>query len=174
MNRCILIFPKFDNIDVIQKIRKKYDKVYSCVPPHITLVFPFESDIKKEVIDEHIKNALKNIKPFELELNEVATGDSFEGNIFLEVSKGVKELTKMHKALYTGVLKEYKKELNYTNKFIPHLTVGQLETKEAAEKAVEELKDINETFSTVVTEVTVEIIGENNACIIENIIELKN
>ena len=53
--RDILIFPKFDNIEEIQKIRKKYDELYSIIPPHITLAFPFKSALQ-------INNLKKNFK----------------------------------------------------------------------------------------------------------------
>ncbi|WP_313343152.1 hypothetical protein [Sedimentibacter sp.] len=44
--RTIMIFPEFENIDVINDIRKKYDPLADLVLPHITLVFPFDSELK--------------------------------------------------------------------------------------------------------------------------------
>lgn len=35
--RDILIFPQFDNIDEIEKIRKQYNELYGKISPHITL-----------------------------------------------------------------------------------------------------------------------------------------
>ena len=43
--RDILIIPKFNNINKIQKIREKYDELYDIINPHITLAFPFKSNI---------------------------------------------------------------------------------------------------------------------------------
>ena len=43
--RDILIFPKFDNIEKIQAVRKEKDRLYEKIMPHITLVFPFWDDI---------------------------------------------------------------------------------------------------------------------------------
>lgn len=40
MLRTIMIFPQFDNEEIIQGIRKKYDPLYHLIKPHITLVFP--------------------------------------------------------------------------------------------------------------------------------------
>jgi len=45
--RCIMIFPQFNNINIIDGIREKYDPLSNNVRPHITLVFPFESNISK-------------------------------------------------------------------------------------------------------------------------------
>lgn len=42
--RDILIFPKFNNIDKIQEVRNKYDKLANLIPPHITLAFPFRNN----------------------------------------------------------------------------------------------------------------------------------
>ena len=43
--RDILIFPNFDNVEKIQEIRKKFDELYDLIPPHITIAFPFNSEI---------------------------------------------------------------------------------------------------------------------------------
>ncbi len=48
--RTIMIFPKFDNLDIINSIRDKYDPLAKLVPPHLTLVFPFKSELTKEII----------------------------------------------------------------------------------------------------------------------------
>ena len=37
--RDILIFPKFDNMNLIQKVRNKYDRLSNLVAPHITLAY---------------------------------------------------------------------------------------------------------------------------------------
>ena len=43
--RTIMIFPEFENMEIIDNIRKKYDPLAELVRPHITLVFPFESQM---------------------------------------------------------------------------------------------------------------------------------
>lgn len=47
LQRCIMIFPEFKNIEEIEKIRRKHDPLVNHVKPHITLVFPFNSGIEK-------------------------------------------------------------------------------------------------------------------------------
>ena len=39
--RTIMIFPKFSNMEIIDRIRRNYDPLADLVRPHITLVFPF-------------------------------------------------------------------------------------------------------------------------------------
>lgn len=59
MQRTIMIFPQFDNIDVINSIRDKYDPLAKLVKPHITLVFPFDSEITNEQLEVALIVALK-------------------------------------------------------------------------------------------------------------------
>jgi len=40
-----MIFPEFENMEIIDNIRKQYDPLADLVRPHITLVFPFESPL---------------------------------------------------------------------------------------------------------------------------------
>lgn len=64
--RCIMIFPKFENGEIIDKIREKYDPLANHIKPHITLVFPFISDIGIKELREHISSVLIEIAPFEV------------------------------------------------------------------------------------------------------------
>ena len=66
--RTIMIFPEFENIDVINDIREKYDPLADLVLPHITLVFPFDSELTNEELKFHLKKCLNNIKPFKVKL----------------------------------------------------------------------------------------------------------
>ena len=53
--RDILLIPKFDNIDIINNIRKDCDELYDVIEPHITLVFPFINDISDEELVKKIR-----------------------------------------------------------------------------------------------------------------------
>ena len=64
--RTIMIFPKFDNIDIIDEIREKYDPLAKLVRPHITIVFPFEMEITNDELSIIIENRLRDIKSFEI------------------------------------------------------------------------------------------------------------
>lgn len=46
--RDILIFLKFENIDLIQDIRNKFDPLANIIAPHITLAFPFLDNMSNE------------------------------------------------------------------------------------------------------------------------------
>ena len=60
--RTIMIFPEFDNIDIIDEIRAKYDPLAKLVRPHITIVFPFEMEITNDELSMILENRLRDIK----------------------------------------------------------------------------------------------------------------
>ena len=64
--RTIMIVPEFENMEIIDRIREKYDPLAQLVRPHITLVFPFENQMSNSEIAEVLERRLKNIKPFHL------------------------------------------------------------------------------------------------------------
>ena len=69
VTRTIMIFPEFDNIGFINKIRSKYDPLAELVRPHITLVFPFESDMTDDEVRNALGLRLEEIRKFDLTLH---------------------------------------------------------------------------------------------------------
>lgn len=78
LKRDILIFPKFKNINKIQEIRNKYDRLANLIAPHITLgqsnnieefckfTYEFETNVDEisvELIGEHEESIIvKNLR----------------------------------------------------------------------------------------------------------------
>lgn len=161
--RDILIFPKFDNIEEIQKIRKKYDELYSIIPPHITLAFPFKSDISNKELKEKLQNILIKAKPFKLTCSGISLKEDENINtfyIFLNITEGTETLKCLHKQIYNQVLNK-----NEIIDYIPHLTLGN--TKNKNEKI-----NLNSVFSTTIDSIVIESIVENEESIIEFEIKL--
>ena len=75
-----MIFPEFDNIDIIDEIREKYDPLSELVRPHITIVFPFEMDITNEELSIIIENRFKNIESFVIEMQGFSKCEDRFGN----------------------------------------------------------------------------------------------
>jgi 2'-5' RNA ligase len=163
--RCIMIFPKFQNLNRIQDIRQKYDPLFSKVNPHVTLVFPFTSDITEKELKEHIQNKAKYIKPFLLQLNGVS-GEK-DGYLFLNVKRGKEELVTLHNRLYEGMLCEYYPRFLETEIYKPHMTVGRVMNTEELRNVVEQYKDNYDIFEEIVSEISVELIDEDENSIIE-------
>ncbi|GAA0124968.1 2'-5' RNA ligase family protein [Clostridium sp. CTA-19] len=172
--RCILIFPEFENVDAINKIRKVYDPLCDKVRPHITLVFPFESYLNTEELKNYLLETLKETKAFKISLYGIVKVQDKSGNyLFLKVIDGKEDLIGIHNNLYKNILKEHKPEWLNNVEFIPHMTIGSFNNKKSLENAYKETCNIQEVFNTVVKKISVEIIDESELSILEMEIELK-
>ena len=161
--RTIMIFPTFENIEIINSIRDKYDPLANLVRPHITIVFPFESDMSNEEVTDILNKRLMGIAPFDIELKGFGKYTDASGNyLSLYLTKGADVIKRIHDMLYGNEFKAYDIGVEY----VPHITVGKLPTKEEMEVAYEEIRDIDEVFSTKVRKISVEMIGENEESII--------
>ena len=161
--RDILIFPKFDNIDKIQEIRQKYDELYSIISPHITLAFPFKSEITNHELKEKLQNVLAEFKPFKITCSGISLKEDKKVNkfyIFLNVIEGSETLKSLHEKIYAEVLNK-----NKITDYTPHITIGATANKN-------ENIELNEVFSTTISSIAVESIGENEESIIEFEIKL--
>lgn len=162
INRAIVLFPKFNEIQLINEIREKYDPLYNYIAPHITLVFPFGSDIITSELVKHIQHQLDGIRKFDLVMKGV-TGAS-DGYIFLDVKIGNDKILEIHDKLYQGLLKEYH------NRFIPytpHMTIGRLFDTDKHQEIVRTLFEFDVEFKTVIEEINIEMIDDKDKSIIE-------
>ncbi|WP_160672597.1 2'-5' RNA ligase family protein [Clostridium sp. C8-1-8] len=168
--RTIMIFPKFENISVINDIRKKYDPLADLVSPHITLVFPFNSELTNEELKLHLEQCLSGVHPFKIELQGFSTQeDRFGSYLFLNVVQGAELIKVIHDNLYKGRLEKFASSYNYA----PHMTVGKLASKELMDKAFDDVNKCKEKFSTTVENISVEMIGQHEESIIVIEQELK-
>ena len=171
--RCIMIFPEFENMRVIDDIRQQYDPLAKHVRPHITLVFPFQSNISTSELEAHLIDKLADFHPFSLSLRGITAVQSFGNYLFLNLQEGAEEVIRIHQTLYTGLLEPYCPPWLKGGGFYPHMTVGKLAEEDAFREAAEAVKDIEETFATIVKKISVEIIDENEDSILELELPLK-
>ena len=158
-----MIFPEFDNIGFIDQIRSKYDPLSDLVRPHITLVFPFESDMTDDEIREILEKRLADTRRFDLTLHGFGKQIEKFGNfLFLNVIQGKGEITKIHDILYANEFREFNSGFPYD----PHMTVGKSRTAEELNEAYEDASSCAENFSTIVTKISVEMIGEHEESIV--------
>ena len=161
--RTILIFPEFDNIVVIDRIRDKYDPLAQLIRPHITLVFPFESPVSNEALGKILERTLAGIHPFTLRVQGVSKRvDMFGNALMLNVTEGKDVLCRIHDALYSHEFREFDMGIPYD----PHITVGNFSTPEALDAAFKTIRDLPDVFSTTIRRVSVEMIGSNDESII--------
>lgn len=157
--RDILIFPKFKNIAKIQKIRNKYDLLAKLVPPHITIVFPFTDDITNDELISKLTNLVKSFSPFKVIFKGLSLSD--DNYIFLNCIKGNTEIIQLHDEIYAQILPTHLKK---SIKYIPHITLGRANSLDGIE--------LEEEFETIVNEITIELIGENEESILIKNIKL--
>ncbi|PEM32748.1 2'-5' RNA ligase [Bacillus wiedmannii] len=160
--RTILLFLNDMSINEIENIRKKHDPLFGLIPPHITVVFPFESSISNDELKLHILKLSKGIQEIEIEFANQISG---EGEyLFLRVEKGQKQIEELHDLLYTGALLQFLKE---DIPYIPHVTVGRKERTGLAAEVAKDIHNFPEKLQCIVDRVSVERIGENGESIIE-------
>lgn len=162
INRAIVIFPNFDNVELIEGIRKKYDPLCDYIAPHLTLIFPFQSDLTTRELINHLENQLKGLSPFELVLKGV-TGAS-DGYVFLDVKIGNDKVIELHDKLYKGILEPYH---NRYIPYIPHITIAKLNDSKEQGLVVDELLDFDVEFCTIIDKLTIEIIDDAEHSILE-------
>lgn len=90
--RCILIFPEFNNMHIIDRIREEYDPLAQHVRPHITLVFPFYSRLETAELEAHLRDKLSKVRPFALSLRGITPAFGHGNYLFLNVEQGMDEL----------------------------------------------------------------------------------
>ena len=158
--RTILIFPQLNNIEIIDEIRNRYDPLAKLIRPHITLVFPFESEITNDELDAELTRCVEHIAPFELELRGFSkTNDHY---LFMNIDKGKDMVKSIHNNLYSNYFNKYDSGLSY----IPHMTVGKLNSVQELDEAYEYVSKIDSRFKTIVSKISVEMIGEHEESII--------
>lgn len=149
--RDVIIIPAFSNVQTLETIRKKYDELYGIVPPHITLAFPFDSDISNEDLKCKLSDIASDFKPFKIKLKGISFWFDNRVNtnyIFLDFIQGEEMIKALHKRIYSDIFQE---ELPFEYK--PHITLGC--TKEKIDLS------LDEEFETTVDLLSVELIGEN-------------
>jgi 2'-5' RNA ligase len=99
--RAIVILPKFDNLHLVERLREQFDPLAPLIQAHITLVFPFESDLSTEQLLSHIQQAIHGIRPFTVQLQGI-TGHEDE-YLFLNIIRGNDLLIELHDRLYSGI-----------------------------------------------------------------------
>lgn len=158
--RDILIIPKFNNIYKIQMIREKYDELFDIIEPHITLAFPFRSNVSNEKLRQQLTDIIRDINPFRIKCKGLKLKKDKKINtyyIFLNIVEGKEIINEINHKIYENILRDVDiKKYNYE----PHITLGT--TNNANEKI-----ELNEEFETIVESIVVEQIGKNEESIIK-------
>ncbi len=104
---------------LIAPLREKYDPDYSIVGAHITVVFPFESNLAINDVSHIIHRVTEPMSAFQVELSSI--GDFYPESpvIYWGVKKNA-AIDELYKNLYTGL------DLALPHRqFCPHITVAR-------------------------------------------------
>jgi len=172
LERCVVLFPEFTNIDIINWIRDKYDPLSAFIKPHITLVFPFVSGLASDEIATHVQNAAKSFAPFNLTMKGfTASIEAEETYIFLNITEGLQEVYRLSKSLYTGILDEHQSE-QYKNSYLPHITVGRIGKDADYQSILVDIGHVETTFTALIDSIYVEITNYDDSSVTEMIVNL--
>ena len=168
LKRSIVIFPQLGkDTNLIQNIRHKHDPLASKIAPHITLVFPFESEISSNALRQHIETQLDGLKSFGLSFQGVSQEEN--NYLFLNIIKGREKIVKIHNLLYQGILNRF---LSQRHQYKPHLTIGRCNDISTAQTAMKELKSFDRQLKTQVDKISTEIILEDSVSKVDFTVEL--
>ncbi|MBU1093596.1 MAG: 2'-5' RNA ligase family protein [Firmicutes bacterium] len=163
MKRTIMILPQFDNMDVIEQIRNKYDPLAKLIQPHITLVFPFESEVSNDFLEEVIKKQLMHINPFEVVLQGFSRQiEEKTTYLFLDIIIGAKELQGIHDLLYSVNFATLNEDYTY----VPHITVGRFSEVSSLNNAYADVKNLNIIFKSRINKIIIEEIATDEQSIV--------
>lgn len=126
-----MLFPPAADLAPVLPLRERFDPLAGVVPPHITLVFPFEDELTAETLRAHVEKAVRGVGPIPVQLAGI-TGSEGE-YLFLNVKRGNDPLIDLHDRLYTGPLRRH---LSLAHTYVPHVTVGRLADRAAFEQAL--------------------------------------
>ncbi|WP_314059399.1 2'-5' RNA ligase family protein [uncultured Vagococcus sp.] len=164
LKRSILFLPEIEEDDWIHQLRYQYDPLFSKIGPHVTVVFPFESDLKNDDIITHMKEVLRGITSFKVVFSGI-TGDWPSGYLFLNVKKGNDQLIAIHDQLYQGILRPYL----WWGHYLPHITVGQIGDYDIFQGALEESRKNDQSYKLEVRTIALETIDQDENSTIEYI-----
>lgn len=115
----VVIFLPPDLDELIYPLRQKFDPLYNKVPGHITLVFPFESNLTLNELSAMIRHELENIPPIDIELESIGDFYPKSPTIFWKLNDCAPI-----KQLYQKLHNRLELQIPHRN-FVPHVTVAR-------------------------------------------------
>ncbi len=167
-NRAILIIPKIANVDDIQTVRLSFDPLAEKVPPHVTLVFPFESTLHTDTLMQHVKRIADSTAPFQVSFGIAEAHD--DGYVWLPVIQGRETIIHLHDQLYTGILSQL---LSQRHLYQPHLTVAHVEEAHM-QAALYAATSLTDTYTAWIDQIIIEEILIDGSTQVENSVPLDN
>lgn len=164
--RAIHLVPEFTSSSALQRVRMAHDPLAGKIPPHITLVFPFQSDLTPVALAQHAGEVTSSAEAFPVALGRPQMRRN--GLIWLPVTEGRAEVVSLNQQLYREPLSAFQ---SLGLPYEPHVTIAR-GAGSAAEAAFEMANRMTETFTARVDRLVIEEIMPDDSSRIESTIWL--
>jgi poly(A) polymerase len=109
----------------IQAIRKRYDRHFARWMPHVTLLYPFRPREQFDQVEPLLREALKEIPPFEADLREVRSFQHGPQSHTMWISPEPSAAFRELQSVLQAKVPDCDDVTKYESGFTPHLSVGQ-------------------------------------------------
>lgn len=130
MSIALVAYPNMasEHYQWIDSIRSRYPELqHEALDPHFTFVFPAPNRLNYEAFSRHVEQVTQQVHaiPFALRC-AIPMPDMLSKNthLFLIPDEGMSTMVKLHSALYTNLLADYRR---LDIPFVPHITIGYSE-----------------------------------------------
>lgn len=137
----VVLSPPQSEWDQIQAIRKKYDRNVRRWMPHITLLYPFYPKAQFESVVDQLAVACKGVCAFEISFSTIQYFQHGRSSFTLWLAPEPHEaVCALQEALWK-VMPDCDDTRKYTDGFTPHLSVGQVCSRQDLDVVLPELQD---------------------------------
>jgi 2'-5' RNA ligase len=118
--RAIVWFPPFPTDAPIEPYRRRFDPMADALPAHVTLVYPFPTNLTVMQLASHIRRVVGNWPSLPVSFRDV---EGILGEfVFLMLRDRADAIVALHDKLYRGILRAY---LRVDIPYLPHVTLGR-------------------------------------------------
>jgi len=148
-------FPSFPGIERVEAFRARHDPMAAKIPAHLTLVFPFATNLTRLQLETHVRRVASKWPPVPVTFRAIRMHAS--EFVFLMASRGAASVTALHEALYTRSLRPHRRlEFPYE----PHITLARQAQPASLERAYGEAQEeLGAEFTDVMREVELLAVG---------------
>jgi 2'-5' RNA ligase len=128
-------------------IREQFDPMAALIAPHITLVYPFESETPMPALSDHAQSVAQNSRAFQISCDGVSVAE--EEYLFLDVVAGAEDLARLHRHLYRGGLQQFAPVT-----YVPHITLARSTDRSLLNRAFRAASARNFNFTAGVSSIS--------------------
>ena len=129
-------FPRFRGLERVEAFRARHDPMAANIPAHLSLVFPFGTNLSRLQVETHVRRVAAQWPPVSTTFRTIRIhANEF---VFLLASRGASSITAFHDRLYTRSLRPHRRpEFPYE----PHITIARQPEPARLERAYDEARD---------------------------------